>query len=252
MTAAHCEAKLHGFRKTQDGIVVSFVLHPQDWPQALALDPLGTRYMLAVAQIGDDEQPVTGSSPSPAGDVASPVAPEGDENRGILHCRQCGDLRVEDFEAGRCKIGNPDCRMARVSASPHDAVERPAEPTGVGSVRQGVPLEPPISEPRKRAWTRGAHAGAAAERARAAYDNATPGEKAVTRAVLLCQDERFIGWAKWKPDYGLERGASGFIRLRCGVLSRSELATNPDALARFLALEAQYLADTNQIAEVRG
>lgn len=56
--AAHCEAKLHGFRKTQDGIVVSFVLHPQDWPQALALDPLGTRYMLAVAQIGDDERRV--------------------------------------------------------------------------------------------------------------------------------------------------------------------------------------------------
>lgn len=60
--AEHCEAKLHGFRRTQDGVVVSFVLHPQEVPQALALDPLGTRYMLAFAAIGDDEQPV-----SPAG-----------------------------------------------------------------------------------------------------------------------------------------------------------------------------------------
>jgi hypothetical protein len=62
ISASNCEAKLHGFRRTADGVVVSFVLHPQEVPQALALDPLGTRYMLAFAQIGDDEHPV-----SPAG-----------------------------------------------------------------------------------------------------------------------------------------------------------------------------------------
>lgn len=56
--ALHVEAKLHAFRKTQDGVVVSFVVSPIDIPPALALDPLGTRYMLALAQIGDDEQPV--------------------------------------------------------------------------------------------------------------------------------------------------------------------------------------------------
>jgi hypothetical protein len=50
--------KLHGFRRTQDGVVVSFVLHPAEVPQALALDPLGTRYMLALAAIGDDEEPI--------------------------------------------------------------------------------------------------------------------------------------------------------------------------------------------------
>lgn len=62
-TAAHCEAKLHGFRRTQDGVVVSFTIHPQEVPQALALDPLGTRYVLALAQIGDDEQPVSPAGP---------------------------------------------------------------------------------------------------------------------------------------------------------------------------------------------
>ena len=56
--ADHCEAKLHGFRRTQDGVVVSFVVHPQQVPECLALDPLGTRYQLAMAQIGDDEKPV--------------------------------------------------------------------------------------------------------------------------------------------------------------------------------------------------
>ncbi len=56
--AFHVEAKLHAFRKTQDGVVVSFVVSPIDMPQQLALDPLGTRYMLALAAIGDDEQPL--------------------------------------------------------------------------------------------------------------------------------------------------------------------------------------------------
>lgn len=59
--ASHCEAKLHALRKTQDGIVVSFVLHPQEVPDALNLAPLGTRYMLAFSEIGDDEEPKPGA-----------------------------------------------------------------------------------------------------------------------------------------------------------------------------------------------
>ena len=55
--ADHCEAKLHALRKTQDGVVVSFVLHPNDIPDRLMLSNLGTRYMLAFAEIGDDELP---------------------------------------------------------------------------------------------------------------------------------------------------------------------------------------------------
>ena len=56
-SASHCEAKLHAFRKTQDGIVVAFVLHPNEVPESVQLAPLGTRYMLALVEIGDDEQP---------------------------------------------------------------------------------------------------------------------------------------------------------------------------------------------------
>jgi hypothetical protein len=56
--AVNCEAKLHGFRKTQDGVVVSFVLHPAEAPPCLALDPLGQRYMLVLVPIGDDEHPI--------------------------------------------------------------------------------------------------------------------------------------------------------------------------------------------------
>lgn len=56
--AIHCEAKKHAYRQTQDGVVVSFVIHPQEVPDGLALASLGTRYMLALAEIGDDEKPV--------------------------------------------------------------------------------------------------------------------------------------------------------------------------------------------------
>lgn len=67
--AFHVEAKLHAFRKTQDGVVVSFVVSPIDMPQALALDPLGTRYMLALCAIGDDERPI----PNPTRHLPAPV-----------------------------------------------------------------------------------------------------------------------------------------------------------------------------------
>lgn len=56
--ALHCEAKKHAYRQTQDGVVVSFVLHPQEVPDGLAIAALGTRYMIALVEIGDDEFPV--------------------------------------------------------------------------------------------------------------------------------------------------------------------------------------------------
>lgn len=57
-SALHCEAKKHAYRQTQDGVVVSFVLHPDEVPGSLATAPLGARYVLALVQIGDDELPV--------------------------------------------------------------------------------------------------------------------------------------------------------------------------------------------------
>jgi hypothetical protein len=56
--AAYCEARKVAYRQTKDGLVVSFVVHPLDMPDELATAPLGTRYMLALAEIGDDEEPV--------------------------------------------------------------------------------------------------------------------------------------------------------------------------------------------------
>ena len=49
MTAMHFEAKKHAYRQTQDGIVVSFVVHPNDMAADLAIAPLGTHYVVALA-----------------------------------------------------------------------------------------------------------------------------------------------------------------------------------------------------------
>jgi hypothetical protein len=59
MSEGHFEAKKHAYRQTQDGIVISFVMHPNDVAAALATAPLGTRYMVAFVEMGDDGKPVS-------------------------------------------------------------------------------------------------------------------------------------------------------------------------------------------------
>lgn len=65
MTAQHFEVKKHAVRQTADGWVMSFVVHPADMSSEFAIAPLGTRYMLALAEIGDDETPAAPSSQPP-------------------------------------------------------------------------------------------------------------------------------------------------------------------------------------------
>lgn len=56
--AIHFEGVKHAYRQTKDGVVISFVVHPHDVPKGLADAPLGSRYIVALVQVGDDEQPV--------------------------------------------------------------------------------------------------------------------------------------------------------------------------------------------------
>lgn len=72
--AIHFEVKKHAVRQTADGWVVSFVVHPNDMDSAFAVSPLGTRYMLAVAEIGDDELPVSPAGPQPQTQERATVA----------------------------------------------------------------------------------------------------------------------------------------------------------------------------------
>lgn len=61
MIQSALEAKKDGLRQTQDGLwKLTLTIHPNDFPQAIAMALPGTRYMVAFAEIGDDEQPVGG------------------------------------------------------------------------------------------------------------------------------------------------------------------------------------------------
>jgi len=94
--AVHCEAKKHAFRQTQDGVIISFVLHPQEVPPELALAPLGTRVMLAVAEIGDDEQPL----PAKGEERAKRVEKAGSERTNDTKNNRASELGRERYLLG--------------------------------------------------------------------------------------------------------------------------------------------------------
>ena len=52
------EAVKSALRQTKDGISISLVIHPNDVPNPLRSDPVGSRYMVGMARLGDDDQPV--------------------------------------------------------------------------------------------------------------------------------------------------------------------------------------------------
>lgn len=53
------ECKKDGIRQNQDGLMkLTLALHPNDIPAQLYTDPMGQRYMMVLAPIGDDEQPL--------------------------------------------------------------------------------------------------------------------------------------------------------------------------------------------------
>lgn len=75
--------------------------------------------------------------------------------------------------------------------------------------------------------------------------------KARTRAIMLCNDERFANWVARKA--GIPESAintANFIRNRIGG-SRSLIASNRDAYEKFITLETEFKQATGQMAEAR-
>lgn len=88
------------------------------------------------------------------------------------------------------------------------------------------------------------------------YAQSDEGTQAVTRAALLCSEQDFQRWIipTGKPvltkgmDHeairrAIAEAAADELRNRIDVRSRKELATDPDALARFLDLEARFKSE---------
>ena len=55
VAAMNCEAKLYAFRKSRDGTIISFVLHPQEVPAGINSADIGARFMLAMVELADEE-----------------------------------------------------------------------------------------------------------------------------------------------------------------------------------------------------
>lgn len=88
--------------------------------------------------------------------------------------------------------------------------------------------------------------------AKKAYAAKTEGEKAVTRAVMLCKDDAFQEWMLCRTDYPRnEETARRAMLFRCAIDSRSDLATDTLARERFLCIEQEYREATGQSAEPR-
>ena len=91
-----------------------------------------------------------------------------------------------------------------------------------------------------------------AQRAQQQYQHKSDAEQAVTRAAMLCQDPEFQLWLlRNQPGYSRdnwlpisaeakEDHTKTILRNTLQCASRSEIATSPEVLKRFLALELEY------------
>lgn len=53
------EAIKTALRQTKDGIAITLVVHPNDVPPDLMSDPIGSRYMVGMARLDDDDTIIT-------------------------------------------------------------------------------------------------------------------------------------------------------------------------------------------------
>lgn len=105
----HFEAIKYALRQSKEGYVVSFVVHPDDVPDDLSKSKIGTRYMVAFAEIGDDDKPapvaqmeehrpskpvVEGSSPSGRAKERKPFSSLPLSQQAALRCQ---DKRFQEW-----------------------------------------------------------------------------------------------------------------------------------------------------------
>ena len=58
METSQFEAKKVALKQTKDGIVLSLAIHPDELPEELIRDFVGSRYMVVMVRLGDDERPI--------------------------------------------------------------------------------------------------------------------------------------------------------------------------------------------------
>lgn len=110
--AINCEMRKIGDRQSKDGRVVSFVLHPDEIPAELVNAAVGTRYMVALVELNDDESPkvqqtMGGAAPdnmqtkNEPNEVVQPAVPNAPVRRAHSYAKQagifCQDMTFQSF-----------------------------------------------------------------------------------------------------------------------------------------------------------
>lgn len=72
--AVHFEAVKIAMTQGKDGLILKLAIHPNDAPQDVILAPVGSRYVVAVVRLSDDDQPMV---PQKKREVDSIVASAG-------------------------------------------------------------------------------------------------------------------------------------------------------------------------------
>lgn len=110
--AIHCEMKKVAYRQSKDGIVISFVLHPQEVPAQLSTSHIGARYIAALVEIGDDEQPIHPAEKESAPARPDQIAPKPDRAkrdwRDLPPAQQAGILCDQPIFSAYLKEQRPD------------------------------------------------------------------------------------------------------------------------------------------------
>ena len=91
MTEGAFECKKYGWRQTQGGIIVSFLVHPNDINAALAIAPLGTIYAIGFREMPEGDQS-TGRDTAPTPPITTPEAGPEDRERAGKPKRRFSEL----------------------------------------------------------------------------------------------------------------------------------------------------------------
>lgn len=121
--AAHCEARKWSYRQTKEGVVVAFLLHPNEVPNSLALADLGSRYMLALVEIGDDEQPKAAPAKETAPKSKTWHELKASQQAGI----RCNEPAFQKFLNEGVRIGGDAKSLPRAWSKPVSNVDEAAE-----------------------------------------------------------------------------------------------------------------------------
>lgn len=101
ISQGHFEAKKHGYRQTQEGIVVSFVVHPDEMSnegfKLFALAALGTQYMVGFAQILADGKPASAGDPPSATEAGEARTPFGQLKLAQQAGMRCNDRQFQIY-----------------------------------------------------------------------------------------------------------------------------------------------------------